>query len=78
MSRIGKQPILIPPKVKVAVAGQTVSVEGPKGKLSLDLHRLTSAKVDDGKSWSAGRGTTQKPRRCTASAARCSTTWSRA
>jgi large subunit ribosomal protein L6 len=49
MSRIGKQPIAIPPKVKVAVNGQTVSVEGPKGKLSMDLHRRTSLKVDDGK-----------------------------
>ena len=34
MSRIGKQPIVIPPKVKVAVNGQKVSVEGPKGKLT--------------------------------------------
>ena len=33
MSRIGKQPIVIPPKVKVAVSGQKVSVEGPKGKV---------------------------------------------
>ena len=49
MSRIGKQPILIPPKVKVAVNGQQVSVEGPKGKLNLELHRLTTAKVDGDK-----------------------------
>src|SRR5580698_6276447 len=49
MSRIGKQPIAIPPKVKVAVNGQKVSVEGPKGKLSLDLHRRTSLKVEGDK-----------------------------
>jgi large subunit ribosomal protein L6 len=49
MSRIGKQPIVIPPKVKVAVSGQKVSVEGPKGKLSLDLHRRTSLKVEGDK-----------------------------
>src|SRR5580693_711747 len=46
MSRIGKQPIAIPAKVKVAVNGQKVSVEGPKGKLNLDLHRRTSLKVE--------------------------------
>jgi large subunit ribosomal protein L6 len=34
MSRIGKQPVTIPAGVKVAVAGNVVSVEGPKGKLS--------------------------------------------
>ncbi len=49
MSRIGKQPIVIPPKVKVAVNGQKISVEGPKGKLNLDLHRRTSLKVEGDK-----------------------------
>jgi large subunit ribosomal protein L6 len=49
MSRIGKQPIVIPPKVKVAVNGQKVSVEGDKGKLNLELHRRTSLKVEGDK-----------------------------
>ncbi len=49
MSRIGKQPILIPPKVKVEVKGQKVSVEGPKGKLNWELPRRTSIKVENGK-----------------------------
>lgn len=34
MSRIGKQPVSIPDKVKVTVNGDTVLVEGPKGKVS--------------------------------------------
>ena len=34
MSRIGKVPVSIPDKVKVDIKGQTVSVEGPKGKVS--------------------------------------------
>ena len=34
MSRIGKQPVLIPDKVKVTVTDTTVLVEGPKGKVS--------------------------------------------
>jgi large subunit ribosomal protein L6 len=48
MSRIGKIPIVIPPKVKVAVAGRTVSVEGPKGKLNLELPPRTSLTVENG------------------------------
>jgi large subunit ribosomal protein L6 len=38
MSRIGKKAIAIPDGVKVTVSGRTVSVEGPKGTLSL-THR---------------------------------------
>ena len=49
MSRIGKQPIAIPAKVKVEVKGQSVYVEGPKGKLDWELPRRTSLKVQDGK-----------------------------
>jgi large subunit ribosomal protein L6 len=49
MSRIGKQPIAIPAKVKVEVKGQQVSVEGPKGKLNWALPRRTSLKVENGK-----------------------------
>src|SRR6266481_9156284 len=49
MSRIGKQPITIPPKVKVEVKGQQVSVESPKGKLNWELPRRTSLKVESGK-----------------------------
>ena len=49
MSRIGKQAIAIPPKVKVEVKGQMVSVEGPKGKLDWELPRRTNLKVENGK-----------------------------
>jgi large subunit ribosomal protein L6 len=48
MSRIGKQPIAIPPKVKVEVKGQQVLVEGPKGKLNFELPRRTGMKVENG------------------------------
>lgn len=46
MSRIGKQPVTIPPKVKVDVQGQKVSMEGPKGKLQFELPKRTTAKVE--------------------------------
>jgi len=49
MSRIGKMPIVIPAKVKVAVNGGLVNVEGPKGKLSLTLPRRTTLKVETDK-----------------------------
>lgn len=48
MSRIGKMPVAVPPKVKVEVKGQKVFVEGPKGKLDFELPRRTSAKVENG------------------------------
>ena len=38
MSRIGKQPVKIPNDVKVSIAGNTVNIEGPKGKLSQVFH----------------------------------------
>lgn len=49
MSRIGKQPIVLPPKVKVDIQGRTVLVEGPKGRLQFDLPERTAAAVDSGK-----------------------------
>lgn len=34
MSRIGKRPINIPPKVEITIDGQQVAVKGPKGSLN--------------------------------------------
>ncbi len=48
MSRIGKQPVVIPAKVKVEIKGRQVLAEGVKGKLSLELPPHTSATVKDG------------------------------
>jgi large subunit ribosomal protein L6 len=47
MSRIGKIPVAIPPKVKVEVKDRKVFVEGPKGKLDWTLPRRTTAKVEN-------------------------------
>jgi large subunit ribosomal protein L6 len=38
MSRIGKKPIAVPAAVKVEVSGSRVSVKGPAGELSLNVH----------------------------------------
>ena len=42
MSRVGRKSIEIPDKVNVAISGGHVLVEGPKGKLELDMPKRTS------------------------------------
>ena len=37
MSRIGRMPITVPTGVEITIAGQSVSVKGPKGSLSLSV-----------------------------------------
>ncbi len=49
MSRIGKKPVEIPAGVTVKVAGQQVNVEGPKGKLNLDVRPEVKVEVDEKK-----------------------------
>jgi large subunit ribosomal protein L6 len=46
MSRIGKLPIGIPKGVTVNVAGQKVTVKGPKGELNRMLHADLGVKVE--------------------------------
>ena len=47
MSRIGKNPIEVPEKVKVSINGNHVVVEGPKGKLERDTNDLISLEVKE-------------------------------
>lgn len=49
MSRIGKQPVLIPDKVKVSVNEGTVLVEGPKGKVQKTFAPAVAVTVADKK-----------------------------
>ena len=49
MSRIGRKPISVPAGVDIAIAGQTVTVKGPKGTLSHTLAEpITIERGDDG------------------------------
>jgi large subunit ribosomal protein L6 len=48
MSRIGKQPVVIPAGVKVRVADGKIFVEGPKGKLEFAPHQRVKVEVDEG------------------------------
>src|SRR3954462_7264929 len=47
MSRIGKKPVPVG-KAKVSVKDQHVAVEGPKGKLAMDVHPLITVKQEEG------------------------------
>lgn len=48
MSRIGKMPVSIPDGIKVEYRPGTMTVEGPKGKLSQDVLPEVSVEVKDG------------------------------
>ena len=49
MSRIGRQPVAVPPGVDVTIDGQNVSVKGPKGTLEMSVAEpITVARNDDG------------------------------
>jgi large subunit ribosomal protein L6 len=47
MSRIGKLPVPVPDGVQVEIQGQTVTVRGPKGALSLAAHPAVQVQVED-------------------------------
>ena len=52
MSRIGKQPVLVPSGVDVTIDGQNVSVKGPKGSLdSPSPSRSRSTATTTAPSW---------------------------
>ena len=48
MSRIGKKPVEVPAKVKVSISGATVTIEGPKGTLSMEHRPEVSVTWDEG------------------------------
>ncbi|MFI5380569.1 MAG: 50S ribosomal protein L6, partial [Tepidisphaerales bacterium] len=49
MSRIGKQPVPVVAGVKLVLSGQRVAMEGPKGKLELNVHKDITVKLDEAK-----------------------------
>jgi large subunit ribosomal protein L6 len=60
MSRIGRKPVEIPAGVKVSLEGNTVNVEGPKGKLTFTHRDEVKVEVtDDGKTVNVSRDSDQ-------------------
>ncbi len=48
MSRIGKQPVVIPSGVQIKMDGNVVTAKGPKGELKEALHPYVKAEIKDG------------------------------
>ena len=49
MSRIGKQPIIVPENVEVKINDNLITVKGPKGELSREIHRDLTFELKDKK-----------------------------
>lgn len=47
MSRVGRKPITIPSGVEVTIDGNTVTVKGPKGTLTRQIHPEMTVKKED-------------------------------
>ncbi len=47
MSRTGNKPITLPQGVTASLDGKTVTVKGPKGTLSMDVHETMAVTVED-------------------------------
>ena len=47
MSRIGKKPVALPAGLKVDIKGNSLAVEGPKGKMSMEFDSRISIENKD-------------------------------
>lgn len=47
MSRVANNPVTLPSGVEVKINGQNINVKGPKGALSLDIHRAVTVNQED-------------------------------
>lgn len=47
MSKIGRKPIAIPEGVEIKIEGSKIFAKGPKGSLSLDLHKEAKVEIKD-------------------------------
>jgi large subunit ribosomal protein L6 len=48
MSRVGKQPVVVPENVEINIDGSSVKVKGPKGELAWSFSPELSVEMDDG------------------------------
>ena len=47
MSRIGNRKLVLPTGVTASLEGNTLTIKGAKGTLSLDLHKLVTVEIND-------------------------------
>ncbi len=62
MSRIGKNPVVIPSGVQVALTGRHLTAKGAKGQLALDLVDEVEAEIADGQVRVKPRDTSRRAR----------------
>ncbi len=62
MSRVGKNPVAIPPDVSVEVGGGVARVKGKLGALALSIASEVEVSVEDGKVWVKPRAQSQRAR----------------
>ena len=58
MSRVAKNPITLPSGVELNIKGSEVSVKGPKGNMTVQMHPSVSLKQEDGEykmEWKTGK-----------------------
>jgi large subunit ribosomal protein L6 len=60
MSRIAKQPVVVPASVEVRETGGLLTVKGPKGTLEHRIHRLVDVNLADGEVTFSPRGTSKQ------------------
>jgi large subunit ribosomal protein L6 len=48
MSRVGKKPIAIPEKTQLDYKNRVLTVQGPKGSLTQEIHPAVELKIEDG------------------------------
>ena len=47
MSRIGNRKLVLPTGVTASLEGNTLTIKGAKGSLSLVIHKLVSVEIND-------------------------------
>ncbi|MEZ5524912.1 MAG: 50S ribosomal protein L6 [Pseudomonadales bacterium] len=62
MSRVANNPVNLPSGVEITQSGQTLSVKGSKGSLSLDVHPAVEVKQEDGALVFAARESSKESR----------------
>ena len=47
MSRVAKEPVIIPSGVQVSAEGRNITIKGPKGELKLEIHPLVKFEITE-------------------------------
>ena len=62
MSRVAKEPVMIPDGVSIELSARDIQVKGPKGELNMSIHPLVKVAANDGVVSVAARNSSQNSR----------------